>query len=888
MKRFLVLFMVFLMIFTTVSCNSNKNQNETTTQTQELTEETTAPTSNEPAKEIPKEVSNEITVNFHYLRDDANYEGWNLWVWAEGADGASYTFDPNKADDKGVTSTVKIPSAASNIGFIVRLNEWEDKDTANDRFIDVSEVVTGNIDIYITTGKEEFETVFGSDVVKGIKVVSAVLNDNLSTIYVETTSDITTDPKETLVLVNQDNEIIELSDISFEGKKGTLNLKQPVDASKTYYLVINSQFKHRVNAPSVFSTSAFESEFTYTGNDLGATWSKDKTTFKVWAPTATAVKLNLYKSGDENVSDLVETIDMKSDVNGTWMVDKAGDLNKTYYTYTVNVNGTENEACDPYAKATGVNGNRAMVIDLSSTNPTGWNEDKNPHTGENITDAVIYELHVRDLSSDQSSGIKNVGKYLGLTEKGTKNASGDKTGLDHMIDLGITHLHLNPVYDYQTVDETKLSESQFNWGYDPKNYNTPEGSYSTDPYNGEVRIEEFKEMVQTLHKNDISVIMDVVYNHTYNSDFCFNKIVPEYFFRINQDGKFSNGSGCGNDVASERTMVSKFIVDSVAYWAKEYHIDGFRFDLVGLTDVDTINAIRKELDKIDPSIIMYGEGWTMKTETTKANVVLATQPNTKKVPGMAMFNDNIRDAIKGSVFDGADKGYVNGASYSKSRDIKSGVLGLPIWSPSPTQVINYTSCHDNLTLWDKINSSNGDDSLEDRIKQNLLAASIVYTSQGTPFILAGEEMLRTKVKPDGTFDHNSYASSDEINSIKWNTMSEPENKKVIDFYKGLIAFRKAHTSLRMTENTSENIVFEKEVPDGVVAYTINKVAGEVSDGIFVIYNPLRTSVTINLPDGEWNICVNGNISGTDVIKTVSGSVDVDSISCMVLVKGAVK
>ena len=380
------------------------------------------------------------------------------------------------------------------------------------------------------------------------------------------------------------------------------------------YMILFEGNDYPIIMSTIYSTEKFEKEFTYSGRDLGATYTPEKTTFRVWAPTADTVTLNLYGSGTPGTDDLVEQLPMTTDVNGTWITEKEGDLNGTYYTYLVSVGGNENEACDPYARTTGVNGKRAMILDLASTDPDGWENDTNPNAGMAYNDAVIYELHVRDLSSDESSGIQNTGKFLGLTETGTTTASGIPTGLDHMKDLGITHVHLLPIYDYASVDETQSDKPQFNWSYDPENYNVPEGSYSTDPYNGAVRVAEMKQMVKVLHDNQISVIMDVVYNHVYNaSDFCVNQIVPGYFSRVNEDGTYPNGSDCGNDTASERSMARKYIVDSVKYWAGEYHIDGFRFDLVGLIDTETINEVVTEVHKTHPDVIFYGEGWTMDT-----------------------------------------------------------------------------------------------------------------------------------------------------------------------------------------------------------------------------------------------------------------------------------
>ena len=640
--------------------------------------------------------------------------------------------------------------------------------------------------------------------------------------------------------------------------------------------------------PNIYSTEKFEKEFTYSGSDLGATYTPEKTAFRVWAPTADTVTLNLYGSGTPGTDDLVEQLPMTADVNGTWIAEKEGDLNGTYYTYLVSVGGNENEACDPYARTTGVNGKRAMILDLASTDPDGWENDTNPNAGMAYNDAVIYELHVRDLSSDESSGIQNAGKFLGLTETGTTTASGIPTGLDHMKDLGITHVHLLPVYDYASVDETQSDKPQFNWGYDPENYNVPEGSYSTDPYNGAVRVAEMKQMVKVLHDNQISVIMDVVYNHVYNaSDFCVNQIVPDYFSRICEDGTYSNGSDCGNDTASERSMVRKYIVDSVKYWADEYHIDGFRFDLVGLIDTETINEVVTEVHKTHPDVIFYGEGWTMDTAVTKEGYKMTTQPNSTAVPGFAFFSDTLRDALKGHVFYTTRKGYVSGAA-DLADTVKGCFLGQAgDWCTTPAQSINYASCHDNMTLLDRITRSTPGVSEEDRIRMNNLSAAIYMTAQGIPFLQAGEEMLRTKIDAFGGFLENSYNSPDSVNSIKWNTLEDETYQNVYNYYKGLIAFRKAHAALRLTNATdvNANITSVDGLDDNVLAFRINGgVNGETSDGIFVIFNPNSAETSVTLPDGAWDVCVNADHAGTGALTTVAGSVSVEPISAMVLVK----
>ncbi len=638
----------------------------------------------------------------------------------------------------------------------------------------------------------------------------------------------------------------------------------------------------------IYSTEEFEREYTYTGKDLGASWSKRKTTFKVWAPTAEEVKVNLYRGGAEGVPDRKEQLKMRREDRGVWTAEKKGNLNGVYYTYEVTAGGVKREACDPYARAAGVNGARAMVIDLRSTDPKGWERDRDPHAGAGITDAVIYELHIRDASSDKSSGIRHSGKYLGLTEKGTKTPGGSATGLDHIKKLGITHLHLLPFYDYGSVDEARLDEPQFNWGYDPVNYNVPEGSYATDPYHGEVRVRELKKMVSVLHRNGISVVMDVVYNHVHDAGaFCVNKIVPGYFSRTDKEGNFSNGSGCGNDTASERSMVRKYIVDSVAYWAEEYHIDGFRFDLAGLLDTETINAVVKEVHREHPDVLFYGEGWNMHTALTKEGYLLAAQANCRQTPGFAYFNDSIRDLLKGNVFDTSDKGYVAGQG-GREREVEKCFLGLPDWCPSPAQAVNYVSCHDNFTLMDRIALSVPDASREERVKMNNLAAAIYLLSQGVPFFQAGEEMLRTKAREDGSFVENSYASPDEINSLKWDALDDPSYAAVCDYYRGLIAFRKAHGAFRLAnaEEVRKHIAPLEGLEPNVTGFRI--LGGEKEEAVeefFVIFNPGREEAQVCLPEGKWEIFINGEKAGTKAIGTIrKGRGKAAPISALVLAK----
>ncbi len=644
-------------------------------------------------------------------------------------------------------------------------------------------------------------------------------------------------------------------------------------------------------------SAAFDEEWAYDGNDLGAVYTKNKTIFRVWAPLATEVSLNLYEQGDGD--NLMETIPMTMYVKGIWVCEKTGDLQGVYYTYSVRNGNDINEVVDLYARSTGVNGNRGEILDLETTNPDGFDADVRP-AFSNATDAVIYELHIRDLSSDASSGIQNTGKFLGLTERETKNSEGLSTGLDHILELGVTHVQILPSYDYATVDETKPDIAQFNWGYDPKNYNVPEGSYCTDPYHGEVRVREMKQMIQTLHQNGLRVIMDVVYNHTYNlADSWFQKTVPDYYYR-KKDGNYSNGSGCGNETASERAMMRKYIVDSVVYWATEYHIDGFRFDLMGVHDLDTMRAVREALDKVDSTIMVYGEGWTG-GESALSAAQQATKNHIYQLDRIGAFSDDIRDGIKGSVFNVSDKGFVSGKAGLED-DIRFSVVaatahpqlnlssrGKLNWSGQPGQSINYISCHDNLTFWDKLAISNAFDSEADRRKMNKLGSAIILTAQGVPFMQAGEEMLRSKPneKSESGFDENSYCSPDATNSIKWDNKGNAMD--IYEYYKGLIAFRKAHSALRMTTATDiqNTLTFMSGLDANVVAYIIKGEAqGETAQNIAVIYNGNPDAVTVNLPAGTWDICVNGEKAGCESLGTAEGSVTVEGISAMVLVQNS--
>lgn len=631
----------------------------------------------------------------------------------------------------------------------------------------------------------------------------------------------------------------------------------------------------------------------YEGNDLGAVYTPKMTRFKVWAPEAEAVKLNLYKEGEGD--NLIERCTMKKSRNGIFTFERQGDCNGIYYTYTVVNHGDEQEAVDPYTKAAGVNGRRGMVINLEKTNPQGFELDeyRNP---EHITDAIIYEGSVRDFTMDESGGVFHNGKFLGLTEANTTNHFGEATALDYISGLGITHVQILPAFDFETVDE-KNQKAQYNWGYDPDNYNVPEGSYAVNPYDGAVRVQEMKQMVLALHSRGIGVIMDVVFNHTYRRDDSnLQKIVPGYYYRSDETG-YTNGSGCGNEVASDRPMVQKLIVDSLIYWAKEYHIDGFRFDLMGVLDIDTMNVIAERLKEIRPDIYLYGEGWNG-GPSSLAEEKRAFKASAKKMPGIGMFNDDIRDTIKGSVFYDDHLGFVNGGTHLENA-LRYGITGAVAhpqvdydaygskpWAEEPGQSINYVSCHDNYTLWDKLSVSCPEASEEKKKAMNRLCAAIVFTSQGVPFIQAGEEFLRSKPMPEKKgFAENSYNMPDAVNSIKWDNIHEYPD--MIAYYKGLMALRKAHPVFRMQSEAemTQNLCFLSDTPENVVAYLLKgKGADDTPENILVIFNGNDEEILYNLPEGKWKILVDDKTAGADGKKIISAKTDVEPLSALVLEK----
>ncbi len=620
----------------------------------------------------------------------------------------------------------------------------------------------------------------------------------------------------------------------------------------------------------------------YSGKDLGLTYSPKAATFKIWAPTATAAKLNLYKSDLGGTA--IRSINMNKGENGIWQITVAENLKNSYYTFQVNIGNTwSEEVVDPYAKACGTNGLRAQVIDLKETNPVGWAQDKSPNfsVSNKQTDAVIYELHVRDASIHSSSGIKNKGKFLGLAEVGTKNSAGQFTGLSHIKELGVTHVHLLPFYDYNSVDETKAAV-QYNWGYDPVNYNIPEGSYSTNPADGKVRIKELKELIKTMHSNGLRIIMDVVYNHTaLTKNANFNILVPDYYYRKRADGSFSDASSCGNETASDHAMFQKFMIESVVYWVNEYHIDGFRFDLMGIHDIETMNLISDTLHKIKPSIVLYGEGWTSSSSPLPEEK-RALKKNAAQLNGIAVFSDDMRDGIKGSVFNIDDRGFATG-NIGNSESVKFGIVAAgkhpqinyskvnyskEPYTAGPAGLINYADCHDNNILWDKIALSFKEASVAERTKMHELAYAIVLTAQGASFLHAGTEFLRTKNGVENSFD-----KGDIVNGIDWDLKTK--NNTSYQFIKNLVQIRRAHPAFRMqtAAQIATHINFENSQPAGIIAYTINGAAvGDTWKKIWVAYNGSLSPQTLTLPRGTWKVGLSSNGSSKlDDNFTLAGS-----------------
>jgi len=614
----------------------------------------------------------------------------------------------------------------------------------------------------------------------------------------------------------------------------------------------------RLTAP-VDTLPAYDRYPVYAGADLGLRYSPAASVFRIWSPTAQEARLSLYPNDSVTVAGKV--VELTRGAGGTWLVSVPGDWKGWRYVFRVRIGDAwSRETPDPYARAAGVNGKRAVVLDLRQTDPPGWKQDKSPafSAANRPTDAVIYELHLRDIDVDSGSGVRYRGKFAGLGEWGTRNSDGLATGLSHLKELGVTHLHVLPFFDFNSVDESRPDSPQYNWGYDPLNYNVPEGSYSSDAGDAAVRIRELKGMIASIHQHGLRVIMDVVYNHTaLTGSSCFNELVPGYYYRHNPDNSFSNATACGNETASDRPMFRKFMLESVLYWLAAYHIDGFRFDLMGVHDIATMNLISDSVHRLRPDVVLYGEGWTA-GQSPLPDSVRALKKNVARLHGIAVFGDDLRDGIKGSVFDAHDKGFVAG-NLGDAESVKAP------FATAPSQVIAYCECHDNNTLWDKLGVSAPGASAADRENMQLLALTIVLTSQGIPFLYEGTELLHTKRGID-----NSYNAGDSINEIRWGV--EKERLREVAYLALLIRMRQAHPAFRMTTaaQIAANIHFEA-APEGCIIYMINGAAVKDSwSKIWIAFNGTGLTQKLTVPPGLHAFQV-GAVSESG--PSVDGSVD---------------
>jgi pullulanase len=647
------------------------------------------------------------------------------------------------------------------------------------------------------------------------------------------------------------------------------------------------------NHPSPDQLDSYDKYPCYYENDLELVYTPQQSIFTLWAPSADNVRLNLYSSGE--AGDPEEQLEMDIADNGTWCIHIDRDLKGSFYTFQIEKDGKWlDETPGIWAKAVGINGNRAAVIDWNETNPEGWESDQSPEL-KMYSDIILYELHHRDFSIDPNSGIEHKGKFLALTETGTKTPEGESSGLDHLKELGVTHIHILPSFDFATIDERKLEKNKYNWGYDPKNYNVPDGSYSTDPVTPTTRIREFKEMVKSLHQNGFRIVLDVVYNHTASTEHSNSDLtVPGYFYRQNPDGSYSNASGCGNETASEREMVRHYIIESVKFWAKEYHIDGFRFDLMGIHDIDTMNQLREELLKIDPTIFVYGEGWVA-ADSPLPFEQRAVKENVRKMKGISVFNDEFRDGLKGSTFDEQEPGYASGNINGHFEPVKYGIVGGTQhpqvdysgllycdgpYAAAPSQMINFVSCHDGYTLVDKLKLSvQGEHSEEELVPIDKLIHTVLLTSQGIPFIRGGEEIMQDKQG-----EPNSYKSSDAVNQINW--ALKAKNRDIFNYIRTLIALRKKHPAFRIptAEGLEKWLHFLDTGDSGVIAYTLGEYAnGDEWKEILVAYNGNRNQADINIPEQDWIIvCHNGQIDLDSQEHLSGGDISIAASSALIL------
>lgn len=900
-----------------------------------------APTSGTPANTGTNKgttvlaTADKVTLKIHYRRFDQQYEGWNLWLWPKTQEGKSFGFTGK--DEFGAFADVTFEGikGIEEIGMIVRKGEWEAKDVDSDRFINISKVDTkGIVHVYVVQG-----TAALYDDIKQIdlspKFLKAEFMDDKTVRLVASMPLKKSELRSGFILESAQGHRLTPIAISASGETAqefVMILSGPVNIGQTYQTKFLTYKPLSLDPSGLYSTESFEKAFAYHGK-LGADYQKDQTTFRVWSPVAQSMVLNLYHEGHGGKA--YKQIPMVSGEKGTWEAPVKGDLQGVYYTFTGSINGVLSETYDPYAASAGVNGDRSMVVNFKALEPEGWMAEQAP-IYEKANDIVVYEMHIRDFTNGPSTSAVNKGKYLGVIEAGTKIVGAEKatpvatassqpksgtslsTGIDHLKELGITHVQILPMFDYNSIDETRLEENLFNWGYDPKNYSVPEGSYASNPYDGRVRVKEMRQMIQGLHSAKIGVIMDVVYNHTaLSGDSNLNKLVPSYYYRM-KNGEFTNGSGTGNETASERAMVRKLMIDSLKSWVINYDIDGFRFDLMGLHDTETMLLIEKELRAIKPDIILYGEGWTGGTSPLSEADRLVKK-NMQKVSGIGAFNDDFRDAVKGHVFEAESAAFIGGVT-GFLESLKFGFVGAGehpqidyskvnyskrAWTDSPSQSINYVTAHDNLTLWDKLLVASPEATDEQRVAMHQLGNAMVLMSQGVPFLHAGDETLRTK-----NGDHNSYKSSDAVNNMDW-TLKE-KYQGTFTYYQGLIALRKAHPQLRLETNQAvqdQMVFFDQteisrvKLGEQMVGLMIGpgataqgaeatteaapETAKSTPETLVMFFNGSLEAQTVELPLGSYQVLANGTKAGALGFETIKGGqVSIPATSALVLTTGA--
>ena len=907
MKKIIILIFALISITTLSSCD-NKNisssstiENSSEISSSQQTENTTFEYSSfnenltdekvgsgDGGGSVPSEPLNVTDIVIHYFRFDGMESNYTIWLWQNyptNSGGTEYSFNDTDRDSFGATITVPYTDnfeGARKIGIIVKKGPgWAGaRDIDGDRFFILTDecVKNGVANLYLVQGTYKIGST-DTEMDKSSKITTAIF-ENTKKINVKTTSPASS------YIVKADEAIVTEGDISGGSTSFNITLDKEIDLRKTYSIttVFSDTTKTLdVSLNNLYDTKEFNDMYQYDGK-LGAIYTKNSTTFKVWAPTRSKISLLLYSTGSPSANSQgykisggsdtpIKTYEMTKGDKGVFSYKVDGDLDGTYYTYKVYDNGKETEIVDPYAESTGINGLRGMVIDMDKYNPTDLVSSL-PHEDRNFSDAIVYELHVRDLttSSTWNGSEINRSKYLGLVEEGTtytENGITVKTGFDHIKELGVTDVQILPFFDSGVVDETRTDqpgyESQsFNWGYMPLNFNSLEGSYSYSPYDGASKVAEMKYVTNKFNQAGIGVIMDVVFNHTgLSADSNFNVLVPNYYYRMNEDGSFSNGSGTGNETASDRSMMRKFMLDSCLFYQKEYNLSGFRFDLMGLHDQETMNLISTELKKVDSSILVYGEPWQGGSSPLSTSQD-SQKTNIDKLDGVGAFNDELRDAVKGSVWEASKGGFVSGDN-SNVDAIKDGIMAKNSAFSGPDQVINYVSAHDNETLWDKLGETGV--AIGDRPQAQIEANAIVLTSQGLSFLHAGAEICRTKINPDGSVNNNSYESPDSVNEIDWSR--KITYMDVFKNYKNLIKLRLEHEAFRMTtqEEINSSINFLSS-PNNVIAYEI-KSTKDVWKDIIVVHCGTGYG-TVNLPDGTWNQVdlTDSNFSSFEVSGTV--------------------